>query len=97
RLDAAMHGEDGWRTRRHGHRNQLGYRVDALWRMGVDYEGRRRNQQRVPVGRRRGDVLGADQTARAAPVLDDHRLPQLLAHFLANGPADGVGDPAWRE
>ncbi len=48
------------------------------------------HQQRVAVGRRLGDEVGADHAAAGGPVLNDDRLLQPLLQFLGDQPAGGV-------
>ena len=52
---------------------------------------------RVAVGRRRGDVLGRDVAAGARFVLDDDRLPNVLAELLRDEPGRGISASARRE
>ena len=47
-------------------------------------------EQRVAVGRRARRGLRADDAARARPVVDDHRLPELRGESLPDQPRDGV-------
>ena len=47
----------------------------------------RADQQRVAVGRRLGDDVGADRAAGAAAVVDDHLLPGGLGEHLGERPA----------
>ena len=47
-------------------------------------------QQRVAVGRRLRDVGGADQAARAAAILDDHRLAEQFAEPRRDHAGDHV-------
>ena len=56
-----------------------------------------RHQQRVAVGRRLRHRLGADDGVRSRPVVDDDLLAQILAHLLADEPAEEIGGPAGRE
>jgi hypothetical protein len=45
--------------------------------------GVRHHQQRVAVGRRSGDLLRADHSAGAGPVLDHEGLLEILLHGIA--------------
>ena len=53
--------------------------------------GDRRHQQRVAVGRRLRDLIGADIAARAHPVVHHELLAQQLSHLRAHDARDGVG------
>ena len=53
--------------------------------------------QRIPVGRRLGDVVGSDRATGAGPVLDDHGLLQDVAQLLPDHPTRDIRAPAWRE
>ena len=50
-------------------------------------EGRGIEEQRIPVGRRLGDSIAADDAVAARPVLDDERLAHLVADLLRERPA----------
>ena len=54
-------------------------------------------QQRVPVGRRLGDLIGADRSAAAAHVLDHERLSHRFGEALRDQPRQHVGGGAGRE
>ena len=54
------------------------------------------HEQRVAVGRRLGDDRGAQRSARAGPVVDDHRLPEHFREMEVYAARDDVGDAAGR-
>ena len=56
-----------------------------------------RQQQRVAVGLGLGHGLGADDGVGAGAVVDDDLLAEVLAHLLADQPAEHVGRSARRE
>ena len=56
-----------------------------------------RHQQRVAVGAGLGDRLRADDGVGAGAVVDDDLLAEVLAHLLADQPAEEIGRPARRE
>jgi hypothetical protein len=56
-----------------------------------------RHQDGVPVRRRLGSQRHADAAARAALVLDDDGLAEILAHRFRNRASDDVGQASWRE
>ena len=51
----------------------------------------RADQQRITVGLRVRDILGADAAAGPGAVLDHDRLPQRFADLIADNAADDVG------
>ncbi len=55
---------------------------------------RRRQQQRVAVGRRLGDEVGADDAAGTRPVFDHERLLQRFLELRRHQPGHQVGDAA---
>ncbi|MCY1375134.1 hypothetical protein D9M69_625240 [compost metagenome] len=55
------------------------------------------HHQRVAVGRRLGDEVGADVPARARAVVDHHRLAPVLAHLHGDQPRRRIGGAARRE
>ena len=55
------------------------------------------DQDRVAVGRRLGDGIGAERAARARAVLDHHRLAERLAELLPDQAGGHIGDAAGRE
>ena len=57
----------------------------------------RAHQDRVAVGRRLRDEVGADVAARAGPVVDDNALAPVLARLLRDGAADDVERSAGRK
>ena len=57
----------------------------------------RSHQQRVAVGRRLGDEVGAEVAAGAGLVLDDEGLAERLAELRREGAREDVGRPAGRE
>ena len=69
----------------------LGIEGQVLVERIVDCMAGRRHQQRVAVGGRLGDRVGADRSTRAGLVIDDDRLAPVGTKFLANGPRKDVG------
>src|SRR5947207_1435300 len=63
----------------------------------VDRVGRRRDEQRVAVGRALRDEVGADIAAGAGLVLDDDRLSQGFRKARAQSTRGEIGDTARRE
>src|SRR5262247_3301290 len=53
-----------------------------------------REQERVPVGRCLGYLIGTDQTAAAGTVLDDHRLADSLTDIVTVRVRIQIGEPA---
>jgi len=51
----------------------------------------------VAVGGRSRDVVEAKHAARARPVLDDHLLPEALAHLRRDEARHDVGGIPWRK
>jgi hypothetical protein len=64
-------------------------RVERVGRNGAEAD-------RVAIGRCLGHGFHADVAACPGPVLDHHRLPQLLGHALAHGARHQVGGAAGR-
>ena len=65
---------------------------------GVHGEGgARTHQQCVAIGRRLGHGTRTDGGARPGAVVDDHALPQQVAHLLADQPAQHVGGATRRK
>jgi hypothetical protein len=62
-----------------------------------DREARRHHQQRVAVGRRLGDRIGADHAAGGRAIVDDHRLPERALEIGAHEPRHHVVEAAGRE
>lgn len=94
---------DNEQCRRHAHapdRREIADRVvgHVFVQAGIDGVGRhRRHQNGVAVGRRLGDVIGADVAARPRTVLDDELLMQHFAHLRTHDAADNVGRTTGRE
>ena len=100
RLDLRMHDEQHRHFRDVRDRDERGLGVERhpgveKWIGGQD--AGRRHQQRVTVGFRLRDRVGAHIAAGARPVLDDHRLPERLGDFIADRAREHVGKPAGRE
>ena len=90
-----MHAEEEAGGAEPGDRRELGERIDAGFcdQLRRDAERRhRRNQQRVAVGLRRCDRLGADQGAGTGPVVDHDRLAERLLKLIGDQPPQDVGD-----
>ena len=72
--------------------------VERLLAVERRHGGHRRaaaEQERVAVGRRLGDTIGAGHAARAADVLDDHLLAELFGQPCAMiRPTVSTGPPA---
>jgi hypothetical protein len=66
-------------------------------RCGIGGVRARRLQQRVAVGRRLPDALGADLASGARHVLDDHRLTQKLVHARLRDAHGRIGRSARRK
>ena len=60
----------------------------------IDRVGKRRQQQRLPVGRRLDHRLGGDTAAAADPVLDDERLAEPIGQPLRHQARQNVGRAA---
>src|SRR4051812_48873369 len=62
----------------------------------IESEAYMREQQRVPVGRRLGDQVGAERRSRPALVLDHERLRKDPGKFLRENAPDEIGSTAGR-
>jgi hypothetical protein len=78
------------------HRRDVADEVEAEVRVERRIDGvcRDRQHQRVAVGRRPDDELGADIAGGARPVLDDERLFEPFRQPLRHQPRDDVGRAA---
>ena len=64
---------------------------------GVYLIGRTAHEDRVSVRLGVPDLAGTDRAAGPSLILDDHGLPELACHALADGSGKDVGRPARRE
>ena len=71
--------------------------IELVVERRVDRVRRRGQEERVAVGRRVHDGLGADIAAGARPVLDDELLAEPLRQPLPHQPRDDVGRAAGAE
>src|SRR5258707_14260885 len=87
----------GPRHQRHGRKVPRGV-VRDFSNQGIDDEAPRSDRkQRVAVGHRLGDEVGADVAARAGTVLDHDRLPPGLGKLLGDQAHDDIVRPARSE
>ena len=79
-----MHDEDVRQRREARDRREVAHRVERqlLVQARIDRERRGDHEQRVAVGRRFRDDLGAVEAARAGTVVDDDRLAERVAQAL---------------
>src|SRR6266496_3815535 len=107
-LDQLAHAVEGRLRGDHEHVHAAAYERDRgevlarverqrLVERHVDRVGRRRDEERVAVGRRLGDEIGADVAARAGAVLDDDRLAERLAQSRRERPRGEIGDSTRRK
>jgi hypothetical protein len=83
----------GDRDRRH--RLEVLQRVERhLHQARADHVRGEHHQERVAVGRRLGDLLGADHGVGPRPVLDDHRLLERFRKPRRHGARHDVGRAA---
>jgi hypothetical protein len=61
---------------------------------GIDQKRRRDNKERRAIRRGARDRLGADRTAGARPVFDDHGRPAGAPSLVRHQPRDDVGGAA---
>lgn len=54
-------------------------------------------EQRIAVGRRFGDLIGADGRARAGPIVDDDLVTERVGQFLRKYAARHIGRAARRK
>ena len=88
------------RRRDEGDRREISARVVSRGsgEQGIDHHDARAAQQdRVAVGLRPCDGLGADRAAGTRAIIDDDRLSQQLSHFLSDEAGREIGDAARRE
>ena len=81
-------------------RREVLHRVVRHLRVDADVDRERRDvaeQQRVAVGRRLGDGVGADHAARAGAVVDDDRLAERLGQRLLHDARIEIDRAARRE
>ena len=99
-FDLRMHDEQHRHIGDVGDGNERGLGVER--HLGVEEligceDAGRRHQQRVAVGRRLRDRVGADIAAGARAVFHDDRLAERLRHLVADRARQHVGEPAGRE
>jgi len=98
-LQVGLHHQHlrGRSQQRHRQQVPVGIVGQALVEVFVDrHRAISRNQQRMAVGGRLGDHLGADVAARAAAVFHHEGLPKRLLQALGKRAADDVGRRAGR-
>ena len=88
-----VHYECGGHVRDDSDRREVIHRVvvELLDHRRVDGVPRRHHDQRVAVGRSACGHFGANRATGAAAVVDDHLLPEGLAHLGREHAADDVG------
>jgi hypothetical protein len=101
-----MHDDE---QRAHADHGDTGEIVDRIeWQLGLERgaaaKGGGRQQDRIAVGRRLGDVIRPDHLSGADAIVHHHRLSHALAHLLADNAGQDVGrtargdrddDPDW--
>ncbi|MNC86505.1 hypothetical protein D3C83_21730 [compost metagenome] len=95
-----MRHQDAGDVDRLGDRRKIAQRVVAAVRQQAHRNREaadRAHHQRVAVGGRFHDDLGAERAARSGAVLHHHRLLQALGHLLRHEPRDDVRRSAGRE
>ena len=96
--DRGTHRQYGRRRSDHRHRHQFGQRIEALLAYArADGHGCGMHQQRVAIGRRRGNRPGRQCAGGAVAILDHHRLAHALGEFLPDQAPDAVGDTTGRK
>jgi hypothetical protein len=87
-----VHDQQQRRGIHHRHRHEVGERIEG--QPGIEIRAHHQrcvaHQQRVAVGLGPGHDLGADDAARARPVVDHHLLPEGLTEMLADKPGHDV-------
>jgi hypothetical protein len=94
RRHTRMHHEHVGEHDAHCDRRDVALRIVSQVLHDMRRDGHRADRcevDRVSVGRRRGDVLGCDVSAGACLVVDDDRLPEVLAELLRDDPGRGIG------
>ena len=94
-----MHNEHAGCRCQQCDRREVAHDVEIEFRIKrrADRVRNRAEEQRVTVGRRLGDDLGADGAAGTRTVIDDQLLAESLAEFLAENARQRLGAAAGRE
>ena len=93
-----VHRDDERATRKLRNRRHIPDRIERHFvHRRIDRVARSRKQQRVAIGGRAQRQLGTHVAACAGLVVDDYRLPELLAQALRQQPRDEIRTTPRRE